>query len=73
VVCLAADVHCYVVDFFSCERVILASTDTVRIPEYQALVDQHAAAAVRLDRTPSGRSLELRSFLAPTLCAIKQG
>ena len=39
-------------DFFARERVILASTDVVRIPEYQATVDQHATSAVLVERTP---------------------
>jgi hypothetical protein len=43
---------CYVVDFFARERVILASTDVIRIPEYQVTVDQHAASAVVVERTP---------------------
>jgi hypothetical protein len=42
----------YVVDFLSRERVITASVDVIRIPEYQKLVDDHAAAAVNLDRLP---------------------
>jgi len=42
----------YVVDFLSRERVITASTDVVRIPEYQEEVDAHAPDAVMLQRMP---------------------
>lgn len=43
---------CYIVDFLSRERVILASTGKVRIPAYQTAVDQHQASAVFLERVP---------------------
>ena len=42
----------YVIDFLSAERVITASVDIVRIPDYQKQVDEHAAAAVTLERQP---------------------
>jgi hypothetical protein len=42
----------YVVDFLSSERVITASLDVVRIPEYQQEVDLHADSAVTLARLP---------------------
>jgi len=42
----------YVVTFFARERVVLASTDTVRISAYQTLVDAHAAEAVTIRRWP---------------------
>jgi hypothetical protein len=42
----------YVVDFLSRERVIVASVDLIRIPEYQQRVDEHAASAVNLPRLP---------------------
>ena len=42
----------YMVDFLSRERVIAASTDIIRIPEYQEEVDAHAADAVMLQRMP---------------------
>jgi hypothetical protein len=42
----------YVVTFFARERVVLASTDIVRISAYQALVDAHAAEAVTIRRWP---------------------
>jgi hypothetical protein len=42
----------YVVDFLSRERVIVASTDVVRIPEYQQQVEAHAQDAVSLVRQP---------------------
>jgi hypothetical protein len=43
---------CYVVDFLARERVILASTDTVRISAYQAQVDLNSSNAVTLERMP---------------------
>jgi hypothetical protein len=42
----------YVVDFLSRERVIVASLDVVRVPEYQQRVDSQAASAVTLARLP---------------------
>jgi hypothetical protein len=42
----------YVVDFLSGERVITASVDIVRIPEYQRLVEEHVHEAVNLERLP---------------------
>ena len=42
----------YMVDFLSRERVITASTDIIRIPEYQEEVDAHGADAVMLQRMP---------------------
>ena len=42
----------YVVDFLSRERVIVASTDIIRIPEYQDEVQAHDADAVMLQRLP---------------------
>lgn len=42
----------YIVDFLSRERVIVASTGPVRIPEYQRRVDEHSDAAVDIERMP---------------------
>jgi hypothetical protein len=42
----------YVVDFLSRERVIVASSDLIRIQSYQRQVDEHAAEAVLLERLP---------------------
>ncbi len=42
----------YMIDFLSRERVITASTDLIRIPEYQDEVEAHAADAVVLQRVP---------------------
>jgi hypothetical protein len=42
----------YTVTFLSRERVIVASTEKVRIGEYQAIVDAHAAEAVTITRMP---------------------
>ncbi len=43
---------CYVVDFLSRERVVLASTGNVRISKYQADVSRNAANAVQVVRQP---------------------
>ena len=43
---------CYVISFLSGERVIVASTDKVRVGAYQARVDANAASAVHLQRRP---------------------
>ena len=42
----------YIVDFFSGERVIVASTEKVRIASYQREVTEHDAEAVQLVRRP---------------------
>ena len=42
----------YVITFLAQERVIVASTTTVRISAYQAEVDAHAGEAVTLQRLP---------------------
>jgi hypothetical protein len=42
----------YAVDFLARERVIVASADLVRIPDYQQRVDAHAARAYNLPRIP---------------------
>jgi hypothetical protein len=42
----------YAVDFLSRERVIVASVDLIRIPDYQRRVDEHAASAYNLPRIP---------------------
>jgi hypothetical protein len=43
---------CYVVDFLSRERVVLASTGAARISAYQAVVERNAARAVQVVRQP---------------------
>jgi hypothetical protein len=42
----------YAVDFLSRERVTVASTGVVRVPEYQKQVDEHAQYAVDILRQP---------------------
>jgi hypothetical protein len=42
----------YVLDFLSRERVIVASIDVIRIPEYQQMVDAHASNTYNLARLP---------------------
>ena len=52
----------YVIDFLSNERVIAASVDTIRIPEYQTLVDEHAGSAVTLERMPCAGERRVASW-----------
>jgi len=52
----------YVVDFLSGERVITASIDVIRIPEYQKQVDEHAYAAVNLERLPCTGARRIASW-----------
>jgi hypothetical protein len=52
----------YVVTFLSRERVILASTDKVRIGEYQTIVDAHAADAVTIVRVPCDTGRRVASW-----------
>jgi hypothetical protein len=42
----------YIVDFLSRERVIVGSSGTVRIPEYERLVDEYSDSAVLIERMP---------------------
>lgn len=42
----------YAVDFLARERVIVASVDLIRIPDYQRQVDEHAFSAYNLPRIP---------------------
>ena len=42
----------YAIDFLSRERVIVASADLVRIPDYQQRVDEHGVSAYNLPRIP---------------------
>ena len=52
----------YVVDFLSRERVITASTDIIRIPEYQDEVEAHATEAVMLQRMPCSGDERIASW-----------
>ena len=52
----------YVVDFLSRERVITASTDVIRIPEYQDEVEAHATEAVMLQRMPCSGNERVASW-----------
>jgi hypothetical protein len=42
----------YIVDFLSRERVIVASSGPVRIPEYERIVDEHRDSAAVIERMP---------------------
>jgi hypothetical protein len=52
----------YILDFLSRERVIVASVDTIRIPEYQRLVGAHSASAVNLARLPCDEGVKVASW-----------
>jgi hypothetical protein len=52
----------YVVDFLSSERVVTASVDVIRIPDYQTEVDEHASAAVSLNRVPCAGGPQVASW-----------
>ena len=52
----------YIVDFLSGERITVASVDIIRIPEYQTEVDEHAAAAVNLERLPCEGATRVASW-----------
>jgi len=52
----------YIIDFLSGERVITASVDIIRIPEYQRQVDEHASAAVNLVRLPCEGATRVASW-----------
>jgi hypothetical protein len=52
----------YVIDFLSRERVIVASTGPVRIPEYQERVDEHRDAAVDIQRQPCEGPLQVAGW-----------
>ena len=53
---------CYIVDFLSRERVILASTDFLRIPAYQTVVDAHASSAASIERVPCSTGTHFASW-----------
>lgn len=55
----------YYVSFFTKERVMLASTDFVRVRTYNRVVTQHADEAVTISRTPcaGGRELVPRVYI----------
>lgn len=57
----------YYISFLTRERIILASSDFVRIRTYNRLVAQHADQAVRISRTPceGGRELVRRVYACP--------
>jgi len=57
----------YYITFMTHERIILASSDFVRIRTYNQIVEKHAAGAVTLSRTscPGGRELVRNVYLCP--------
>jgi hypothetical protein len=58
----------YVITFLSAERVIVASTGTVRVSAYQAEVDDHADTAVTLVRQPCSEGVPVAAW-----CVIGPG
>jgi hypothetical protein len=52
----------YVITFLSREKVIVSSTETVRISSYQAEVDRHPAEAVTLQRLPCNTGVKVASW-----------
>jgi hypothetical protein len=42
----------YAITFLTNERIVAASTDLVRIPEYKRIVAEHGSEAIRISRTP---------------------
>lgn len=57
----------YYITFMTNERVILASSDFVRVWTYNQIVAEHATGAVTLSRTPcpGGRELVRNVYLCP--------
>lgn len=55
----------YPLTFLTNERIIVASNDFVRIREYNRIVDEHHAEAIRISRTPcdNGRQILRNIFL----------
>ena len=55
----------YTLTFLAKERIIVASDDFLRIPEYNTIVDAHKDEAVRISRTPceGGREIVPRVYL----------
>jgi hypothetical protein len=56
----------YVITFLAQERVIVASTTTVRISAYQADVDAHAGEAVTLQRLPCDGATKVAAWCVVT-------
>jgi len=57
----------YAVTFLSNERIIMASNTVVRIKEYNRIVDEHRAEAVRIsrDRCDNGWRLTFGLYVCP--------
>lgn len=52
----------YIVDFLSRERVIVASSGPVRIPEYERLVDEYKDSAVLIERMPCESQMHVAAW-----------
>ena len=52
----------YITSFFARERVILNSTEKVRIPAYETRVAKNAGVAVRIMRTPCGEGRRVEAW-----------
>jgi hypothetical protein len=59
--------NAYYITFLTRERIILASSETVRIPSYMRIVTDHADQAVRVSRRPceGGRPIMAEVYLCP--------
>ena len=57
----------YHVTFLTREQIIVASSDFMRIPSYERIVNEHAGEAVRVSRQPcdGGRPLMAEVYLCP--------
>ena len=55
----------YAITFLTDERIVLKSSDFVRIRAYERIVDAHAAEAIRIERDPcpGGEEVMPRVFL----------
>jgi hypothetical protein len=52
----------YVLDFLTRERVIVASNEKVRVPEYQRLVDEHPTDLMWIERQPCQGQIQVASW-----------
>jgi hypothetical protein len=55
----------YVVDFLSREEVVVGSLGTVRIPQYENLINMHPGATATIERAPCGGPIRLSWCIKP--------
>ena len=65
----------YALTFLTDERIIVKSSDFVRIQEYQRVVDSHANEMTRIERDPcpGGEEVMPRVYLCPQLATPNEG